>query len=330
MTEIIQETIIMFIGFVMLVVVIFLNIDRAMRKSNRGKRRYDRTSVRPSAEFEQWKKTLKTNCSEAEFLRFMSFLQSYRGGFRRRDGRFEYLGREKGDLKGIFFNIVAPNPNLNTIQKEKFRNFAISVGVNGLDVRPDYETRDSKLRNNEIDSDSFQRKEVGNKGEKLVRDILKELENTGAAVINGAKLKANGVVREFDHILVCKNGVFVLETKAFGMTDGHAAKAALFIDPGDQWILRRNKKNHELISPTEQINAEYRHLSRCISTMKSFTIHPIVVLSNTELFIKQNIPLDYQVVRADNLISVVNEYNDFLSSSDIRLIIGIIDECRVN
>ena len=40
MTEIIQETIIMFIGFVMLVVVIFLNIDRAMRKSNTTGLRY--------------------------------------------------------------------------------------------------------------------------------------------------------------------------------------------------------------------------------------------------------------------------------------------------
>ena len=97
--------------------------------------------------FQREKKKLHPHFSEEEFHRFCAFLKSYQGGYvRRRSGKIVYqdfLNKEKGDLKGIFFNLVIANPNITVAQKEEFRHFLIPIGVTGVDERPGYETRDS-------------------------------------------------------------------------------------------------------------------------------------------------------------------------------------------
>jgi len=323
-----------FLGFILVIAIIGVLFLTRFKKPGSPRRRVPRYYGPVKEDFQREKNQLRPYCSESDFKRFMSFLNRYEGGYIRenRNGTIyrDYLGQEKGDLKGLFFNVIAPNPNLHTNQKEEFRRFAISKGVTGLDDRPDYETRDSALKNRETDADSFERKKVGNIGEQLIRDILSELKNEGFSVINGAKLRSGGITKEFDHIVIGSNGIFVLETKAFGMTAGSASKASLFIDPGDKWILRKNQINHDIESPTEQIMAETEHLSGILRPVSLYTIHPMAVLSNTGLFIKQNIPLDYQVVRADSLTDTIREYHDHLTGSDIRLIIHTIDESRVN
>lgn len=286
-----------------------------------------------TSEFQKQKLKMKPYCSEEDFTRFMEFLQNYKGGYvRRRSGQIvyqDYLGKEKGDLKGIFFNIIAPNPNLKTSQKESFRRFLLSIGVNGVNERPAYETRDSKLKNNKTDEEEYRRKEVGNRGEQLVRDFLKKLDERKYSVINGPVIRKDAVTKEYDHIIVGSNGVFALETKAFGMTDGVPDKASLFIDFGDKWIIRKNKKNRELLSPTKQILEEKTHLEKVIKSC-TVVVHPILVLSNTELFIKNNIELPYGIVRVDKLEKLIASYEDVLAESDRMLILQDIDECRIN
>lgn len=284
-------------------------------------------------EFQRQKLKMKPYCSESDFVSFMKFLQNYKGGYvRRKSGEIvyqDYLGKEKGDLKGIFFNIIVPNPNLKTFQKESFRNFLLSIGVTGVSQRPAYETRDSKLKNNKIEEEEYKRKEVGNKGEQIVRDFLKKLDIQKYSIINGPVLKIDDLVREYDHIIVGNNGVFAVETKAFGMTDGVPCKASLFIDSGDIWIIRKNKKSRELISPTEQVMDRKTHLENVIRSC-SVIVHPVLVLSNTELFIKNNIDLSYDVVRADELEEFITSCKDSLSESDRMFILQDIDECRIN
>ena len=77
--------------------------------------------------FQREKKKLHPHFSEEEFHRFCAFLKSYQGGYvRRRSGKIVYqdfLNKEKGDLKGIFFNLVIANPNITVAQKEEFRHF---------------------------------------------------------------------------------------------------------------------------------------------------------------------------------------------------------------
>ena len=57
-------------------------------------------------DFEKEKKKLRPNCSDMELQNFLVFLKKYQGGYvRRKSGQIVYqdfLGKEKGDLKGIF------------------------------------------------------------------------------------------------------------------------------------------------------------------------------------------------------------------------------------
>lgn len=282
--------------------------------------------------FEWEKSKIKPYCSDDEFLSFMQFLHSYRGGYvRRRAGKIvyqDYLGKEKGDLKGIFFHVIVPNPNLSISNKESFRIFLMSIGVTGVNTRPSYETRDSKLKNTKTDENEFRRKEVGNSGEQAVRDILKRLDTDKYAVINGPVLKNGDNVKEYDHIVVGENGLFSIETKAFGMSDGKTCKAALFIDKGDKWIIRKNKNNRELESPTDQVMDEKKHLERIIPC-PAF-VHPVLVLSNAELYVKNNIDLPYDVIKVNELQQFIQSYQDTLSDSDRALILRSIDESRIN
>ena len=284
-------------------------------------------------DFEKEKKKLRPNCSDMELQNFLVFLKKYQGGYvRRKSGQIVYqdfLGKEKGDLKGIFFNIVVPNPNISTKEKEEFRRYLKEIGVNGIDKRPNYETRDSKLRNNKKDEE-YIRKEVGNIGEQIVRNALKRLEELGYSVINGPVLKYDGVSKEYDHIVIGDNGVFCIETKAFGLSGGKACKASLFIDPNDKWIIRKNGMNRDLESPTQQVVDEKKLLEKIINLSCFLEVHPIVVLCNTELYIKNNIELPYDVVRIDALIECIQNCKDSITERDRVCVLSDIDRNRIN
>lgn len=284
-------------------------------------------------DFEKEKKKLRPNCSDMELQNFLVFLKKYQGGYvRRKSGQIVYqdfLGKEKGDLKGIFFNIVVPNPNISTKEKEEFRRYLKEIGVNGIDKRPNYETRDSKLRNNKKDEE-YIRKEVGNIGEQIVRNALKRLEALGYSVINGPVLKYDGVSKEYDHIVIGDNGVFCIETKAFGLSGGKACKASLFIDPNDKWIIRKNGMNRDLESPTQQVVDEKKLLEKIINLSCFLEVHPILVLCNTELYIKNNVELPYDVVRIDALIECIQNCKDSITESDRLCVLSDIDRNRIN
>ena len=292
------------------IVFIFLLVFFYFLKNNLRNNKYPERQYVPKYEFEERKKAVHPNCDRETFYKFYDFLRSYPGGYyRRKNGRIvyqDYTGKEKGDLKGIFYNVVFSNPNLSTEEKEDFRMFIISKGVEGCNTRPDYETRESKLRNRKQDDDEFQRKEVGNKGEETVRRTLERLKNQGFLVINGPVLELFGKRVEYDHIVIGNNGVFALETKAFGSSNDGKNKASLFIDKGDKWILRKNGNNRELKSPTEQVHTEREHLKSILERFKEkLDVKSILVLSNEELFLKNNIELDYDVVLVKDLEKVI-------------------------
>ena len=75
---------------------------------------------------------------------------------------------------------------------------------------------------------------------------------------------------------------------------------------------------------------KYRIYRETLIKSCSVIVHPVLVLSNTELFIKNNIDLSYDVVRADELEEFITAYKDSLSESDRMFILQDIDECRIN
>lgn len=320
-----------FLGFLVLaflIVLVFAVINSVRNKDN--------CPELTPADFERQKKLLHLNCSREEYLDFFRFIKKYPGGYyRRRNGKVvwrDYTGKEKGDLKGIFFNIVFPSSNLTSEEKEEFRMYIVSKGVSGLNYRPDYETRDGKLTNRNTDEDEFERKEVGNKGEEVVRNKLNRLKSMGFLVINGPVLEIDNKRVEYDHIVIGNNGVFALETKAFGTSKEGGDRASLFIDKGDKWILRKNGNNRELKSPTEQVCREREHLKQILySAKEKIDVTSVLVLSNSELFLKNNIKLDYDVVSVNNLEEyIINTRTERIVEDEKMLIAEIIDDHRVN
>lgn len=283
-------------------------------------------------EFQEQKYKLRARFTQEEFDSFMRFLYSYKGGYiKRKAGKIvsrEYLAKEKGDLKGIFFNLVAPNPKLTTQQKEEFRAFIRSIGVTGVNKRPDYETRDNKLRNNKVDENEWRRKQVGNIGEMKVRKVLEPMNALHYSVINGAALQIDGEIKEYDHIVIGKTGIFCIETKAYGMTLGKTGKSSLYINNGDQWVLRKNYRNKEIISPTEQIMEEKEVLKKIVSCPTK--VHAILALSNEELFMKKNIKLPYAVVGINELVHYMVYFPDELSDKAQKIVLEEIDQSRIN
>lgn len=339
MPEFDEYTFLVILGVIVLFIFICYQSGGKRGRGRRRSRNYRGADVWVSPElFQNAKSKIKPYCSHKEFMDFFNFICSYRGGYiKRRNGaivRQEYLNKERGDLKYIFFNIVAPNPNLSVEDKEQFREYISRLGVLGVDSRQEYEVRDSQLKNKEVDEDDYRCKEIGNIGEQLVRDTLYKLKNYNYKVINGPILRYGNVAKEYDHIVVGNTGVFCIETKAFGMSYGNPSKATLSIDAKDKWILSKKKKNYksekELVSPTNQILEEKKQLEKIIGERSRIPVHPILVLSNSELSIRNNAKLPYTVVRIDELCDFIIKYNDYCQDVDMFYILKSIDKSRVN
>ena len=138
------------------------------------------------------------------------------------------------------------------------------------------------------------------------------------------------MTKEFDHIVIGKNGLFIIETKAFGMTDGKDAKSSLFIDPGDKWIIRKNQTYRELESPTSQIVSERDLIEAVLQTKPHIKPQAILLCCNRELYIKNNIELPYTVLRIDELITYIENYPGEIGEEDQNTVLKILDTFRIN
>ncbi|CDA69652.1 nERD domain protein [Clostridium sp. CAG:510] len=302
----------------------------------RGTRQKDRhvsTGRTGSPAFEKWKKQISTNCSSQNLKDFQLFLTQYGGGYvKRRDGRViyrDFLGREKGDLKGIFFHSVIPSRKISTEEKEAFRRYLCQIGVQGIGERPEYEKFDGKLRNKEEDLDEWEKKEAGNKGELLVRQYLKSLNEREYFVISGVVLKYQGKTRELDHIIVGNDVVFILETKAFGMSgsENGSNKAVLTIH-NDNWVLHKNGHDKTLKSPTEQVTQEAALMKEIIEN-PFIDIKPVVVLANPSLVLEKKETLPYEVTKLKDLAAYIQANNKQMTSEDMQDAIRRIDKSRI-
>ncbi len=93
-------------------------------------------------------------------------------------------------------------------------------------------------------------------------------------------------------------------------------------------FIKKNGKNRDLISPTEQILEERSLIEDIISC--PVEVHSVLVLSNSELFVKQNMDLPYDVIRIDKLKEYILSHNDRIQAGDKYQILQNIDKCRIN
>ncbi len=231
--------------------------------------------------FEDWKMKISGGADEKLLLDYMDFLRTYPGSRVRHKGRkkviYSYTGKELGTLKGIFLNIIAPTPRLYTQSKEQFREFLIGLGVSGLSERPNYEERSGKLRVGKNLSEFDRRiKTVGNIGEKMVRAALEKLPPEYKSV-SGIYLEIEGTLRlELDHVVIGPTGMYILETKAFGITpEGVNNRLVLFINKNGEWSKTEHGRITPLPSPEEQIIRQQQIMQ---DFLKPINVIPRVIL----------------------------------------------------
>lgn len=286
-------------------------------------------------DFVEWKQKISNYCDEQILEEFMTFLKEYKGGYlKRRNGKIvfqDFLGKEKGDLKGIFYNIIVPSRHISVKEKENFRNYLCSIGVNGLENRPAYEKRDGKLKADTNNKEEYRRKLVGNRGERKVRDALKELDTNNFFVVSGIMLKTNGQVKEFDHIIISDNAMFILETKAFGMAENENGtdRAELYIDENDNWKIKKYGKFRNVKSPTKQIEGQKDFMKNFVGEI-ILDARYILVLSNSQLKVRQKKECNYEILNIEETLKFIKEYKGEMSISDKFQLISKIEQNRVN
>lgn len=235
--------------------------------------------------FEEWKMRISSGVDEKMLLDYMEFLRLYPGSRVRHRGRkkviYSYTGKELGTLKGMFLNVIVPTPRLYTTSKEQFREFLINLGVSGLTERPNYEERSGKLRVDRHLSETDRRiKAAGNIGEKAVRDALEKLPPEYKSV-SGIYLEIEGSLRlELDHVVIGPTGMFILETKAFGITpEGVNNRLVLFINKDGDWSKTEHGRRVPLNSPEEQITRQQQVMQDFFRPI-NITPRVILVLAN--------------------------------------------------
>lgn len=169
----------------------------------------------------------------------------------------------------------------------------------------------------------------GNKGELLVRQYLKSLNEREYFVISGVVLKYQGKTRELDHIIVGNDVIFILETKAFGMSgsENGSNKAVLTIH-NDNWVLHKNGHDKTLKSPTEQVTQEAALMKEIIEN-PFIDIKPVVVLANPSLVLEKKETLPYEVTKLKDLAAYIQANNKQMTSEDMQDAIRRIDKSRI-
>jgi hypothetical protein len=109
----------------------------------------------------------------------------------------------------------------------------------------------------------------GRDGEKALGQYLERLRENGAKVFHDTPSKGFNL----DHVVICKSGVYIIETKTFSKPDKGEAK---IIYNGDAILLNGKKENNK---PIIQVKVAGRWLNELIheSTGRKFHIKSVVV-----------------------------------------------------
>lgn len=319
---------------------------------NHSKKNKSRTRCKyiSDKQFQSWKKKISSNCTSFNLDEFSNFLQREYRGCRQIEEypddssekitRYEFSKKEMGDLKGVFINVVAKSRNLTQIEKETFRKLLNELGVRGLEDRPAYEIRDGKLSiEKHLSEDDFMKKKAGNGGEKKIRQLLEPFKKLDYRVINGIKLRNRGFTVEIDHLVISSQGVFVIETKAYGISEnGDDQECKISVDKSGKWIMhRKSKKNgywfpKEISDPSVQISRQRSFFERMCNDvlLQSIKINYVLVLANSKAQIQNVHHDDFDMISINNLAEYLSLGKCSLSEDKIKFFLFRLDNFRVN
>ncbi len=335
------------IGVIIEFIRYLVNHSRVPRKFRRKKFKFVDNSS-----FLQMKKHISSKCTPETLKEFSDFIfRKYHGSMIIYADDFDpenpdpykqntvYTHRELSDLKGIFLHVIAKSKYISVIQKEEFRRGLINIGVTGIDERPNYELRDGKLKmDKSLNNDEFKRKKVGNDGEQKIRDILEPMKKKNYKIINGLKLINKGERIEIDHLVISHSGVYVFETKAFGISeDGKNQVCRLEIKKDGEWLLHKKTKknfwyNRGISNPSDQMIRQKKFFNDLFGEMrnKRINLKCALVLANSEITVDQKEQLPFDIVKVSDLEEYLQNRDYTMSDDHIKLILMRIDNHRIN
>lgn len=273
--------------------------------------------------FNEQRDKVLNRCTEETLHMFMHFLTSYQGGFIKRSGKKivlqTYSPQEKQDLSDTFYNVVLRNKYISVKTKEDFRHLINRLGAPNTEQKPDYEHIDNSIVQRKSDDESKDKQRaVKRKAESMVADVLNMgLDMKYNHVFHNIYLTNADERRRFDHIVVNDNGVFVLETKSFGMEEftEQYINCELFIEKGDRWSIRIGNDMQNLESPTLQVLEEKRFIEDFAGDLL-LKVHPVVVLPQKDMIVYKKATLPYEVVGIRELCDFLQEKHDTFSLND--------------
>jgi len=159
----------------------------------------------------------------------------------------------------------------------------------------------------------FFQKTKGALGENKVSNKLKRLKNNEYIVLNDILLKINDSTTQIDHIVICKSGIIVIETKNYtGWIHGH--------EKSEYWTQTIFKNKNKFKNPIKQNWVHVYALKNILKEYNNIKYFPIVVFAgNGEL---KNITSELPVIYTNRLLKTIKELNtrDFLSFNQMELI----------
>jgi hypothetical protein len=159
----------------------------------------------------------------------------------------------------------------------------------------------------------FFQKTKGALGEHKVSNKLKRLKKNEYIVLNDILLKINNSTTQIDHIVICKSGIIVIETKTYtGWIHGH--------EKSEYWTQTIFKNKNKFKNPIKQNWIHVYALKKILKEYNEIKYFPIVVFAgNGEL---KNITSELPVIYTNGLLKTIKDSNtrEFLSFNQMELI----------
>lgn len=162
-------------------------------------------------------------------------------------------------------------------------------------------------------------KDKGEKGEKIVADIIDTLPSHKYKSLNNIMIYTDKGMTQIDHIIVSVYGIFVIETKNYsGKVTGSTNS--------EYWKHILNGRKYSFYNPLKQNYGHIKKLQSLLNLKKDDFISIVVFSDNADL--KCNV--DANITNFYELKNVIRKYRDRkISESDIESIINTIKNADV-
>ncbi|MBI6119870.1 NERD domain-containing protein [Salegentibacter maritimus] len=150
-------------------------------------------------------------------------------------------------------------------------------------------------------------------GEYKVASKLKHLNKNEYIILNDILLRKGNSTSQIDHIVICKSGIIVIETKNYkGWIHGH--------QNSEYWTQTIYKYKKRLRNPIKQNWVHVFTIKKLLSEYNNIIYFPIIVFSGNGKL--KNITSDIPVIYTNKLLRTIRKVNDSenLSFNQMKLI----------